>query len=150
MLGVDNVCTFSGFQKVLEFFFLVFGKIFILFWFSGSPTGLSLHKSGSVVAVSMDSGSVRLYDIKAKKLQQHYVLHDSTTSVCWHPTANYLLTSGKDGKVIVVDVMEGRPLYTLQGHNGAVTYVQFNTDGEYFASGGIDQHIMVWKANLVK
>lgn len=98
----------------------------------------------------MKSGSVRVYDIRMEKLQQHYVLHDSTTSVCWHPCANYLISTGKDGKVIIVDVMEGRPLYTLGGHQGAVFCVRFSADGEFFASGGADRHIMVWKANLIK
>jgi centriolar protein POC1 len=116
----------------------------------------------------MSSGSVRVYDVRMKKLQQHYVLHDNTTSTCWHPHANFLLSSGKDGKLIVVDVMEGRPLYTIGGHEGAVNCVRFSQDGEYFASGGSDRHVMVinfdcalfhpikkrilqvWKTNFVK
>lgn len=86
---------------------------------------------------------MRLYDVRAKKLQQHYVLHDNVTCVKWHPFANYLLTSGQDGTMKFVDVLEGRPLYTLEGHCGPVRTISFTNDGQNFASGGKDRHVMV-------
>lgn len=97
----------------------------------------------------MDSGSVRVYDIKSKELQQHYVLHEDTTSVCWHPTGNYMISSGTEGKINITDVMEGRPLYTISGHEGGIRTIQFSTTGDKFASGGSDGHVMVWSANLL-
>jgi len=41
----------------------------------------------------------------------------------------------------VMDLLEGRPIYTLQGHEGPVTSVTFSANGEYFASGGVDQQV---------
>lgn len=41
----------------------------------------------------------------------------------------------------VMDLLEGRPIYTLQGHEGPVTSVTFSANGEYFASGGADQQV---------
>jgi WD40 repeat protein len=40
-----------------------------------------------------------------------------------------------------MDLLEGRPIYTLQGHEGPVTSVTFSANGEYFASGGADQQV---------
>lgn len=96
----------------------------------------------------MNSGSVRIYDIRAMKLQQHYILHDNTKAVAWHPFANYLLTCGADGNMRIVDVMEGRPLYTLNAHNKAVECVAFSKDGAYFASGSKDKLVQVPYMNL--
>ncbi|KAJ4439632.1 hypothetical protein ANN_07760 [Periplaneta americana] len=48
----------------------------------------------------------------------------------------------------VMDLLEGRPIYTLQGHEGSITSVAFSANGEYFASGGADQQILVWKTNF--
>lgn len=101
------------------------------------------------VAVAMNSGSVRIYDIRALKLQQHYILHDNTTCVTWHPYANYLLTSGKDTNMRIVDVMEGRPLYTLTSHDKSIECVAFSNDGGYFASGSADKLVQVWKTNFI-
>lgn len=46
------------------------------------------------------------------------------------------------------DLREGRLLFTLQGHTGAVNSARFSSDGHFFASGGADQMVMVWKSNL--
>lgn len=41
----------------------------------------------------------------------------------------------------VLDIREGRPIYTLEAHSGAVIAVAFSSDGGYFASGGIDKQV---------
>jgi WD40 repeat protein len=41
----------------------------------------------------------------------------------------------------VMDLLEGRPIYTLQGHEGPITSVAFSANGQYFASGGADQQV---------
>lgn len=74
---------------------------------------------------------------------QHYVVHDNATCLSWHPNASYLLTSGKDRTIRIIDVLEGKPLYTLTGHDGAVSCVAFSKNGENFASGGSDMLVMV-------
>jgi centriolar protein POC1 len=40
-------------------------------------------------------------------------------------------------------------MYTLEGHEGAVNAAVFSPDGEYFASGGADDQVLVWRSNLV-
>jgi len=39
-------------------------------------------------------------------------------------------------------------MYTLQGHVGAVNCANFSSDGHFWATGGADQLVMVWKSNL--
>ena len=39
-------------------------------------------------------------------------------------------------------------MYTLYGHEGASTAVNFSPCGDYFCSSGIDSVVMVWKSNL--
>lgn len=116
---------------------------------NSSPTYVSIHRNSNSIAVGMNSGTIRIYDIRANKLQQHYKLHEETTGVDFHPKANYLLTSGTEGRIIIVDIIEGRPLYTLSGHEGPVLCAKFNSDGSLFASGGNDCHLMLWKTNFV-
>ena len=59
-----------------------------------------------------------------------------------------MLSSSKDSSLKIWDLREGRLLFTLQGHAGAVNAAQFSNDGHFFASGGADQLVMVWKSNL--
>ena len=43
---------------------------------------------------------------------------------------------------------EGQLFYTLNGHEGAAMCAEFSPSGEYFASGGADEQVMVWKTNF--
>lgn len=104
---------------------------------------LSLRPTSYSVAVAMNSGSIRIYDIRAMKLKQHYVLHNNTTCVQWHPYANYLITSGEDGEICLIDLAEGKPLYTLKRQKEIKKCVDFSMDGVYFASGGADKLLEV-------
>lgn len=114
-----------------------------MYYFLGSGNHLAIHSNGHSLAVALNSGSIRIYDIRSEKLLQHYILHDNTTGLSWHPTSGFLLTSGKDKTIRVVDVLEGKPIYTLTGHENEVNCVQFDKSGEYFASGSTDRHILV-------
>jgi centriolar protein POC1 len=59
-----------------------------------------------------------------------------------------MLSASKDSTMKIWDLREGRLLFTLQGHTGAVNSARFSSDGHFFASGGADQMVMVWKSNL--
>jgi centriolar protein POC1 len=61
----------------------------------------------------------------------------------------YLLSTGMDGVVKVWDIKEGHLFYTLHGHkNGPTTSAIFSPNGEFFATGGSDSQVMVWKSNF--
>lgn len=38
----------------------------------------------------------------------------------------------------------------MKGHVGNVTSITFSQDGDFFASGGIDRQILMWKSNFCK
>jgi centriolar protein POC1 len=62
-------------------------------------------------------------------------------SVAFHPNGNYLLTGSSDATLKVFDLIEGRLIYTLHGHQGPTMSVAFSKQGDYFASGGQDQQV---------
>jgi len=45
-------------------------------------------------------------------------------------------------------LLEGRPFYTLHGHQQSATAVNFNRSGDFFATGGQDDKVLVWKTNF--
>jgi centriolar protein POC1 len=54
-----------------------------------------------------------------------------------------------DGVVKIWDVKEGHLFYTLHGHkNGPTTTAVFSPTGDFFATGGSDSQVMVWKSNF--
>lgn len=47
-----------------------------------------------------------------------------------------------------MDLLEGRLIYTLQGHTGPVFTVSFSKNGELFSSGGADTQVLLWRTNF--
>lgn len=48
----------------------------------------------------------------------------------------------------VWDLREGQLFYTLHGHEGATYGVNFSPAGDFFASGGADEQVLVWRTNF--
>ena len=65
---------------------------------------------------------VKIYDIRAKKLQQLYDCHKGpVTQISFHESGNYLASSSQDGFIKLFDLLEARPIYDLKGHNKVKT-----------------------------
>jgi len=47
-------------------------------------------------------------------------------------------------------LLEGRPIYTLKGHASSITSITFSQDGDFFASGGADRQVLMWKSNFCR
>ena len=128
----------------------------------------------------------KIWDIRTNKLLQHYQVHDdAVTSLAFHPSGNFLLTSSADATLKVargigghhdtrrvkavrkhtqrsgssrahlppfypqiLDLHEGHLFYTLHGHQSASTASAFSPDGSFFASGGDDSQVLIWKTNF--
>ena len=48
----------------------------------------------------------------------------------------------------VWDLREGQLFYTLHGHEGATHGVDFSPAGDFFASGGADEQVLIWRTNF--
>lgn len=63
-------------------------------------------------------------------------------------SGNYLASTSTDSRIKLWDLREGRLLYTMEAHVGAVNCVEFSPNGEFFSTGGMDELVMIWKSNL--
>lgn len=61
--------------------------------------------------------------------------------VACHPNGHVLLSASEDSTLKIFDLLEGRPLFTLQGHQGPITAAAFSASGDHFASGGSDEQV---------
>ena len=50
----------------------------------------------------------------------------SLLQVSFHPSGNYMCSASQDGSLKIYDLLNARPLYTLQGHDKGVTAVNFS------------------------
>lgn len=103
-----------------------------------------------MIAVGSSDSSVRVYDIRTSQIVQVYESHSQpVTSLSFHPTGKYLVSSSLDSLIKIYDLMEGRVLFTIQAHTGAVRCVKSSYSGDRFYSAGNDKVINIWKSNLL-
>lgn len=137
----------------------------------GPALDVEFHPSGAAIGSGNTGGCMKLYDLRTGQLQQHYAAHSGPVNkATFHPNGNFILTASQDStmKVVsqklwrtilnhyfkhflslqVLDLLEGRPVYTLKAHTGGVATVAFSIDGDFFASGGEDRQLLIWKSNF--
>ncbi|KAJ3152331.1 POC1 centriolar protein A [Geranomyces michiganensis] len=127
----------------------------------GMVSSVAFHPGGTVVASASMDRSIKLFDIRTHRLIQHYGDAHGTSqrepgsaagvhSIAFGgPGGEWLISTGWDGVVKIWDVKEGHLFYTLHGHkNGPTTAATFSPRGDYFATGGSDSQVMVWKSNF--
>lgn len=74
-----------------------------------------------------------------QKVLQLYEVHQGpVNSFAFHPSGNYIITGSQECTLKILDLMEGRPSYTLYGSKTAVHTVKFNPSGDYFAVGEME------------
>ncbi|CAL7937136.1 unnamed protein product [Xylocopa violacea] len=116
-------------------------------------TYVEFHPSNSVIGSANIAGCVKLYDLRTASLYQHYATHKGPVNMIkFHPKGNFMLTASDDSTMKVLDLLEGRPIYTLKGHatNTSVKSITFSSNGDFFASGGADHQLLMWKTNFDK
>ncbi|ORY48357.1 POC1 centriolar protein-like protein A-like protein [Neocallimastix californiae] len=129
------------------------------FWVhKDSINNVQFHSSGSIIASCSDDNTIKLIDIRMNKLIQLYEnAHEHTrkktkgvTSISFGGADNeYLSSSGVDGLIKIWDLKEGHLLYTLYGHKkGPTLATTFSNEGNYFATTGCDEQVLLWKSNF--
>ena len=61
------------------------------------------------------------------------------------PNNRTVATANKEGTIMLFDLVTGRKITTLQGHQGWVLSLDFSPDGKYLYSGAEDKIVKVWQ-----
>ncbi|HLZ18560.1 MAG TPA: caspase family protein [Smithellaceae bacterium] len=66
------------------------------------------------------------------------------------PDGNTIASAGTDGTARLWNVVTGKEIKSLRGHDGNVTSVAFSPDGRFLASGGRDGAVRLWEVKSGK
>jgi len=142
------------------------------------PSGTCLASGSADHSVRMyDIRSEKLIQLYSTKKSRNLTSHceeGGVSSLSFHPSGNYLITSSSgscslesrnssENNVHIWDLREGRLLHSIlgahvtpQGHEGfqrcrtnnTFGCAAFSVDGSHFATGGVDNQILVWGNQL--
>jgi RNA polymerase sigma factor (sigma-70 family) len=70
--------------------------------------------------------------------------HKVVLAVAFSPDGKVLASGSVDKTIHVVEVITGKEIRTLSGHQGAVSSVAFSPDGETLASASDDKTVRLW------
>ncbi|KAI9588383.1 hypothetical protein GQX74_004228 [Glossina fuscipes] len=79
------------------------------------------------MVVALNFCRVKVFDLVDQELVQGYQARsEPVNDLAFHPSGNFMLTGSEDETVNVLDLLNGRSMYTRTGHTGCVIAVAFN------------------------
>jgi hypothetical protein len=120
---------------------------------SGAPLGVldaeganvtSLAVHGERVAAGSESGAVRLWDARTRRLERRLDVHQAeVTGLAFTPDGRFLLSSGRDRSVRVVDLRSGATVRAL-AHPALVLGLALTPVGSVLLTAGGDGTARLW------
>ena len=99
---------------------------------------------GTYLAIGLVTGEIEIWDVITKKLVREYRTHSNRVgTLAWN--VNILTSGGRDRFIYHRDIRSPSP-YTniLKAHKQEVCGLEWSSDGGMLASGGNDNHLIVW------
>ncbi|CAE6511856.1 unnamed protein product, partial [Rhizoctonia solani] len=112
-------------------------------------TSVALSPGGGYVAAGSNDGTVRLWDLEARKLLTASVVGraESVLTVRFSPDGKHIATGTRDGSIWVSNYLDGKLIDAprpFEGHKENTWSVDFSPDGKLIASGSGDSSIRIW------
>lgn len=109
---------------------------------------VSWIKEGNFIALGDSSGTVQLWDVEQQKCVRSMSGHSARVGgLSWN---SYILSSGsRSGAIHHHNVrVANHEVATLARHTQEVCGMKWSPDGKYLASGGNDNLLVIWDANV--
>ncbi len=107
-------------------------------------SSLSWPERGPLLAVGSNSGTLAVWDAQVGKEVRSMKSHKNRVgTLCWNGS---ILTSGsRDRHIYHHDMRSPKPFVAkLVGHKQEVCGLRWSPDGQYLASGGNDNRLLIW------
>ena len=105
---------------------------------------VAFSNDGQTIAAGLGDGTVRRWTIEGEELSAIRGHAAIVTAIDFDRDDKRIVTSSRDGLVMVWDARTGDALLTLTGHADEVYDAAFSPDGRYVASSSIDGTVRVW------
>jgi len=111
---------------------------------SGAVWAVAFDHTGKTVAMGVEDGSIRLWDLATQSVKSSFMAHRGTIwAARYSPNGEVLATSGDDGTIKLWKPGETEPFRTFK-HLNAVRGLAFFNDGDKLFAGDREGGLRVW------
>lgn len=115
-----------------------------------SVSSVSWTESGNYLAVGTGRGAVTVFDATKKRVVRETPGHPGSRVGCLHWRGDLLASGSRDRTVCLRDLREKstrhRDSQVIKGHRQEVCGLKWSPCGNYLATGGNDNKLLVWSA----
>jgi WD40 repeat protein/DNA-binding SARP family transcriptional activator len=112
-----------------------------------SPASIAFHPNGYqlVIAIDLESnGAIEIWDVTSGENVLTLNGHNrGTVAVAFSKDGAYLISAGRDAKIRMWNVVDGKELVTLD-ESIPIYSLALQPDGKQIATGGIDGIVRIW------
>lgn len=114
--------------------------------FEATPFGVAISPDGSLLAVGLGNGRVRVWDTVAGPERPVFeaTLGSGQTSITFHPRRPWIAAGDEVGVIRIWDIESGRVLRTIHSGHGMIRDIAFSPDGRSIASPAEGATTAIW------
>jgi WD40 repeat protein len=139
----------GSFDKTIKLFDFASGKEIKTFGGEKGHQNLVLTVAfapdGQTFASGGSDNTVKIWDVPLAKPLREFALGDAGIAAAFSADGKSAAAGGKDGSIKVLNPVDGKELFTLKGHVGAVTALAYAPNNpQSLASAGVDGTLRFW------
>uniref|UniRef100_A0A6A7GBE2 WD repeat protein n=1 Tax=Hirondellea gigas TaxID=1518452 RepID=A0A6A7GBE2_9CRUS len=92
-------------------------------------------------------GLISIWDTNLGHCRSRFSVKDGIIRMMWHPTQPFIICSGLDGQMLLVDGRSGKVEKLWHGHVGSILDFDLSRDGNTIVTAGNDSSCLVFKLN---
>jgi WD40 repeat protein len=139
-----NALISSGADNAVKYWDLLTNEGEIILRDNSGFTDVDANPSGSSIVCVTNNGKLLRWSVSTRQRELLYTHSTSVHSVAYDFEGEKIAIGDREGRVILINALNGSIIKSLYAHSSRVLDLQFSPDNRLLASSGLDGIIRIW------